>query len=93
MEVRPSLLKSKKRRFSLKDLVDRPEESTTANTIGITAAICGVVLALFLVATQSSVLLILIPVAGVLVYAYLQGRQEPSEAPVTPEPPAEGPAD
>jgi len=76
-EVKPALLKSKKVKLSLGDLRDRPDGR---GSLGIGLALIGGVLVLLLAATQGSFLWILLPVAGVLGYAWRQGRR-PAGAP------------
>lgn len=90
-DVRPSLLKSKKRRFSLGDLSDRPEQSNSTNSLGLGLALLAGVLVLLLAATQSSFLWILVPVAAVLVYAYRQGKRAESEPATVADPPSDDP--
>ena len=92
-EVRPTLLKSKKRRLSIGDLVDRPEEPRSGTSLGMAAVLAGVALVLLLIATQTSFLLILLPVLGVVVYAFVQGRQGPTDDLATADPPPETPTD
>jgi len=92
-EVRPALLKSKKRRFLVRDLVDEPKEAHGANSLVLGLALLGGVLVLLLVAAQSSVLWILVPVIAVLVYAYRQGSQARSGTAPTVDPPVEDAAD
>src|SRR5688500_18028912 len=72
-EVRPALIKSKKRRFQVRDLADEPAKRTGANSLALGLAILGGVLVLLLLAAQSSILFILLPVVGLLVYAYREG--------------------
>lgn len=74
-DVRPSLLKSKKRRFNLRDLRDEPKPSNRSGNVKVGLALLAGVLVLLLAATQSSALWILVPVAAVLVYAYRLGTQ------------------
>lgn len=90
-DVRPGLLKSKKRRFTLRDLRDRSEVQRTTNGLGLGLALLGVVLVLLLAAIQSSILWILVPVAAVLVYAYRQGKRAESEPATVAERPSEDP--
>lgn len=79
-EVRPGLMEAKKRRAKLSDIrsgeTEKPERDN--RMIGLGIAIVVGVLILLAVASQSSFLLILLPVLAVLVYAYLQGRQPPT---------------
>ena len=72
-EVRPALIMSKKARpFAGR----RPrEERDGRSTIGPALAALAAIVVLVLVAAQTSVLVLLLPVLGVLVYAYRQGRE------------------
>jgi hypothetical protein len=74
-EVRPALLKSKKRRFIVRDVLDDPKPANGTNTLLLGLALLGGVLVLLLVAAQSSILFLLVPIVGLLVYAYRQGSQ------------------
>ena len=47
--------------------------------LGRVAFICAVALILVMAAAEASVLFILLPVVGVAVYAYVQGRQAQNE--------------
>jgi hypothetical protein len=81
-EVKPSLMASKKWR-NRAPRPDRDEDDPTVSglrNLKIGAGLLVGVLVLVLLATQSSPLWILVPVIGVLVYAYVTGRQEPDEA-------------
>ncbi len=85
-EVKPSLLKAKKKRPELSDLIDRPDEGRSAEAIRV-AVLAGVaVLGLLLIATQTSFVLLVVPVVGVLVYAYLQGRKPAGDEPAAEDP-------
>jgi len=92
-DVRPSLLKSKKRRFTLSDLTDRPEKSSATNSLGLGLALLAGVFVLLLAATQSSFLWILVPVAAVLIYAYREGKRAESEPATPADPPTEDSVD
>lgn len=92
-EVRPTLIKSKKKRPQLSDLLDRPERSPDVNMLGRVAFICVVALILVMAAAEASVLFILLPVVGVAVYAYVQGRKAQNEEDTPAEPPPEAPSD
>jgi len=83
-EVKPALLKSKKAKVSLGDVRKEPDGR---GSLGIGLALLGGVLVLLLAATQGSFLWVLLPAAGVLAYAWWQGRQ--AEAPAE-EPPGGG---
>ena len=88
-EVRPALIKSKKRRFSMRDLRGGDETRPSDGLgVGVAMGLLGGVLVLLVAATQSSFLWILLPVAAVLVYAYRQGKAESSPT-TTADPPAE----
>ena len=83
-DVRPALMQSKKRRFRLDDLRDESNESR----VGLGAAILlmvGVVV-LAVIAAQANFIWLLIPVVGVIVYAWTQGRggATNAETPATP---------
>jgi len=80
-DVRPALIKAKKRRFSLVDLRDEVTESR--GSLGLAIVLMVGVLVLLLIATQTSFIWLLIPVVGVLVYAWTQGRAAaaPAEPP------------
>jgi hypothetical protein len=82
-EVKPALLESKKRRLRLADLRDRSEGGVTSDgsSLGVGLFIIGAVLVLLLLATQSSALFVIVPVVGVLAYAYRQGRREVATPP------------
>lgn len=91
-EVKPALLESKKRRFHIGDLRDRPEAVEGSSGLGIGLGLLAGVAVILLAATQGSVLFMLVPVIGVLVYAYVQGKREaaPPAAGTPPEPGDEG---
>jgi hypothetical protein len=83
-EVRPALKKAKKRPFQLGDLRERPDDGGSHlywYGLGLVAA-AGI---LVLLATQSSILWVLVPLVAVLVYAFVQGRKDESD--VEPPPP------
>lgn len=92
-EVRPALIKSKKRRFVASDVVGNRPEGHGSNSLALGLALLGGVLVLLLIAAKSSILWILVPVIGVLVYAYRQGSRAGSGSATTAEPPAEDAAD
>ena len=87
-EVKPALIKSKKRRLQLGDLHDEvvdPEIAKRSNAAGLAVLLLVAVLLLLLIATQTSFLWLFLPVAGVLVYAWVQGRaQGTTESPSAP---------
>lgn len=87
-EVRPALIKAKKTRFKIGDVIDRPaapSDSPSGLVVGL--VIIGAVLVLLLAATQSTVLWVLVPVVGILGYAYVQGKKS---MPAEPTPPLDG---
>jgi hypothetical protein len=89
-EVRPALKEAKKRPFQLGDLVERDDDggpNVYLYGLGMVAAAAFLVLA----ATQSSILWVLLPLVGVLVYAFVQGRK--GGAVDEPPPPAEDATD
>ncbi len=87
-EVRPALMQAKKRRYSLGDLrASRKDESSHGLVMGI--AVFFGLLVLLLLASVTSFLLLLLPVLGVLVYAYVQGREQQASV---PSPPPDDPA-
>jgi hypothetical protein len=72
-EVRPALIESKKKvRFSGSERRDRDRDQSS---VAAAAVVVVVVLVLLLIASQTSVLVLLLPLTGVLVYAYLHGRE------------------
>ncbi len=73
-EVKPALLESKKRKIWTGD---RPQPADGRSSLRIGVALLAGVLVLLLAAAQGSFLLILLPVVGVLGYAYWNGRQDP----------------
>lgn len=101
-DVKPDLLASKKWRNRIKRSDDQRDDAAgdeeVRRNLKIGAALLGGALLLFLLATQSGVLFVLLPVVGVVVYAYRQGRREgsgedllgPLDPPV--DPPADPPA-
>lgn len=93
-EVRPALVKARKGRLRASDLRDTPTGSPKpgARSLGLGLAILGAVLVVLLLATQSSVLWVLLPAVGVLVYAWRLGRQGDAADPGPPSaPPPPGP--
>lgn len=86
-EVKPALIRSKKRRVHLGDPVE-PSPSAERRASLVLAGVVGiVVLVLLLLATRTGVVLLLVPVAGVLVYAWVQGRQASGSGDGGPPPP------
>lgn len=89
-EVRPALMQSKKRRFSLVDLRRKPDrdDDRTSSFVLAGLLLAGVLVLLF-IATKTSFLWLLVAVLGVLVYAWVQGRNPSStEEPVIAPPDA-----
>jgi hypothetical protein len=89
-EVRPALVKARKGRLrpppSASAIV--PDEPTPgARSLGLGLAVLGAVVVVLVLATQSSALWVLLPVAAVLVYAWRQGSRPPDEAPATDDAP------
>ena len=95
-DVKPELLASKKWRNRIRNDDDPADDSNGAEEVRrnlkIGAALLGGALLLFLLATQSGVLFVLLPVLGVVVYAYRQGRREGAgDDPLGPFDPGAGP--
>jgi hypothetical protein len=89
-EVRPALMKAKKKKPSLLDLRrDGVEGDSSSIVLGVTLLIA--VLLLLLIATQTSFLILLVGAAGVLVYAWVHGAQPADQS--APEPPPGDPTD
>jgi Flp pilus assembly protein TadB len=86
-EVRPALMQAKKKRFSLVDLRrERAEDESSSVALGV-ALVVGVLVLIF-IAANTSFLILVVAALGVLVYAWVHGRQ-PHE-PAAPEvPPAD----
>jgi hypothetical protein len=77
-EVRPSLMRSKKRSYRAPPVVsDVPpvEQPADRRHLLIGLGLLVGVLVIVVLASQSSVLLLLVPVVGVLVYAYVHGKR------------------
>ncbi|MFL6206584.1 MAG: hypothetical protein ACJ739_14685 [Acidimicrobiales bacterium] len=84
-EVKPALIKSKKKRMSLADL--RPEGGEgDRHTLVLGLTLLGGVVLLFLIATLTSFLVLLVGAAAVLVYAWYHGLRSGKGG--APEPPA-----
>jgi hypothetical protein len=76
-EVRPALVKARKGRLRPADLGAAPSTAEPgARSLGLGLAILGAVVAVLLLATQSSALWVLVPTVGVLVYAWRLGRRD-----------------
>jgi hypothetical protein len=73
-EVRPALMQSKKRRSKV---VVPSEESRSDNltSFGLAAALMAGMVLLLVIATQTSIVWLLLPVIGLLVYAWMHGRR------------------
>lgn len=89
-EVKPGLRQAKKSRFRIRDLVDE-READGPNLLVFGLVLIGIVFVLLLAATQGTVLFVILPVVGVLVYAYRVGQQDdaPLETPPAAPPGAE----
>jgi len=85
-EVRPALIESKKMRYSVGELRPGPVEGR--GSVGLALGLFAGVVLLLLIATQTSVLWLLVPVAGFLVYAWHEGRTS-----TAPETKSSSPAD
>jgi len=71
--VRPALMQSKKR--GARVVTPRQARGPDRATLGRAALLVGGIVVLLLIATQTSILWLLVPVIGVLVYAWIHGRQ------------------
>jgi hypothetical protein len=88
--VKPALIQSKKRSFSLRDLqpkVDEVERADRGPMIVLSIVLLVAVLVLVALAAEQSVLWVLLPLVVVLVYAYRHGRQPSTDADGPPPPP------
>ena len=85
-EVRPALMQAKKKRPSLVDL-RRDGVEGDSNSLVLGGVLLVAVLLLFLIATQTSFLILLVAAVGVLVYAWVHGRQDTDEGASAPLPP------
>jgi hypothetical protein len=88
-EVRPALLESKKLRYSIGSSRESSDEERSRHGVGLAVALAAAVLVLLMVATQTSFIWLLLPIAGILVYAFLEGRKgrgEPTAPDAAPEP-------
>jgi hypothetical protein len=90
-EVRPALMESKKRRYSLQELRASRRgdgaEDDGSHAVVMAIAVSVAVLVLLFVASETSFLLLVLPVLGVLAYAYVQGREEQAAAASPPSAP------
>jgi hypothetical protein len=84
-EVRPALMQAKKKRPSLVDLRRDGVEGDDSNSLVLGGVLLVAVLLLFLIATQTSFLILLVAAVGVLVYAWVRGLQGTDAG--TPDPP------
>ena len=90
-EVRPALIESKKRRPRLADLRGSGltrEVPASGIGPGLAALVLGAVILLLVLATQTTFLWLLLPALGVLVYAWVLGRDTGSEPPPSSPPPS-----
>ena len=79
-DVRPALMKAKKRRFNLLDLRKEPVEADKSALPLALGLVAGVIVLIFL-ASQTSFLLLVVAALGVLVYAWVHGtKSDPSTA-------------
>ncbi|MEQ1787015.1 MAG: hypothetical protein ABL966_08175 [Acidimicrobiales bacterium] len=84
-EVRPAILKAKKGRGKAAAAPVSVAPSVTDSLphgVIVALAVAGVMIGILLAATQATVLVLLVPVTGVLLYAYVEGRRETT----TPDP-------
>jgi Flp pilus assembly protein TadB len=90
-DVRPALMQAKKKRPSLVDL-RRDGVEGTHSSVGLGLGLLAGALVVFLIATQTSFLLLLVAAAGVLVYAWIHGLRPGHDAErPAPPPPTDGP--
>ena len=87
-EVRPALMRSKKRGSKLATPAPRPGHDASRATLGIGALLLGGTLVLILIASQTSIVWLFLPVVGVLVYAWVHGRRVGAAGALTPPPDA-----
>jgi hypothetical protein len=78
-EVRPALKKARKAPVRLGDIVDRSDEPSTPNGLFYGLGLLGLIVVLVLAATQSSIVWVLLPLVGVLGYAFWMGRRGDSD--------------
>ena len=78
-EVRPALMQAKRRRFSLLDLRRESTEREDSNSLALGAMLAVGVLVLIFVAANTSFLILLVAVVGVLAYAWVHGRRATDE--------------
>ena len=83
-EVKPALMQAKKKKPSIVDLRRDGVEGESSIALGIGLLVAA--LLLVLIATQTSFLVLLVGAAGVLVYAWVHGRQPADEPPPSPPP-------
>ena len=76
-EVRPALLQSKKARGPFAGLSSGEREGRTTGPVHLGPAllVLGAIILLLLIASVTTPLVLVVPVVGVLVYAYQQGRE------------------
>jgi hypothetical protein len=78
-DVRPALMRSKKARGAFADAPPAEPEPARRTVGGVhlgpALLVLGAIVVLLLIASATTPLVLVIPVAGVLVYAYHQGRE------------------
>jgi len=88
-EVRPALMQSKKRGSKIvTSKPPRPGHDASRAMLGAGALLLGGTLVLILIASQTSVVWLVVPVVGVLVYAWVLGRRVGTAGAPTPPPDA-----
>jgi hypothetical protein len=85
-EVKPALIKSKKKRMSLVDLRREGVEGDR-HTLALGLGLLVGVLVLFVIATLTSFLVLLVGAAGVLLYAWYHGLRSAKRSAPDPPPP------
>ena len=87
-EVRPALMQSKKRRFGGVTAGEprRDDRGTDRDSLQMAALLAGGIIVMLLIATLTTMWFLVIPVVGVLVYAWVHGRRvgAAGEAPAPP---------
>ena len=76
-DVRPALMRSKKARHALAGVPSAERERRTVGGIPVGSVLLalGAIVVLLLIASVTTPLVLVLPVVGVLVYAYQQGRE------------------
>ena len=87
-EVRPALMKSKKRGAKVAS-VDKVRDDDRAALVPLALLVAGILVLLF-IASQAGPIWLLLPVVGVLVYAWVHGRRVGggADSPAPPPPDA-----